>query len=93
MRLTSAAFNDGGVIPMKYSQQGHDVSPPLAWSDAPDSVVSYVLIAHDIDAVAANGMDDALHWMVWGIPASMTSLPEGVPQGPTIATPAPAAAA
>ena len=86
MTLTSTAFTDGGQIPAKYAQPGHDVSPPLSWSGGPDSVVSYVLIVHDADAVIGNGLDDVLHWMVWNIPGSAMSLPEGMPQGPTIAT-------
>ena len=82
MTLTSAAFTDGGMIPAKHAQPGRDVSPPLSWSGAPDSVTSYVLIVHDADAPIGDGNDDLLHWMVWGIPGSATSLPEGVPQGP-----------
>lgn len=81
MTLTSSAFADGGVIPMKHAQAGHDVSPPLAWSGAPDSTRSFVLIVHDADAAIGDGTDDMLHWMVWSIPGTMTSLPEGVPQG------------
>jgi len=38
---------------------------------------------HDLDAaVGTNGTDDVLHWLVWNIPGSVTSLPEGVPHGP-----------
>ena len=89
MTLTSSAFQDGGMIPVKHAQPGHDVSPPLDWSGAPDSTVSFVLIMHDIDAVTGDGTNDSLHWMVWGIPGTMISLPEGMPQGPTIAMSAP----
>lgn len=81
MELTSSAFTDGGVIPDKHAQPGHDVSPPLSWSGAPDSTVSFVLIMRDIDAVSGDGTVDVLHWMVWGIPGTMLSLPEGLPQG------------
>jgi hypothetical protein len=81
MTLTSTAFADGGVIPDRYSQKGRDVSPPLAWTGAPDSTVSFVLIVHDADAAVGDGTDDMLHWLVWGIPGSASSLPEGVPQG------------
>jgi Raf kinase inhibitor-like YbhB/YbcL family protein len=84
MTLTSTAFQDGGMIPLKHAQPGHDVSPPLAWTNAPDSTVSFVLIVHDVDAPSGDGTDDLLHWMVWNIPGSATSLPEGVPQGPTV---------
>jgi Raf kinase inhibitor-like YbhB/YbcL family protein len=89
MTLTSSAFTDGGVIPQKYSQSGHDVSPPLEWSGAPDSVVSYVLLVHDVDAPNGDGFGTALHWLVWGIPGTMMSLPEGMSQGPTIPLAAP----
>lgn len=81
MTMSSDAFTDGGMIPMRHAQAGHDVSPPLLWSGAPDSTRSFVLIVHDVDAAAGNGTDDMLHWMVWGIPGTATSLPEGIPQG------------
>lgn len=81
MTLTSSAFTDGGMIPMKHAQAGHDVSPPLSWSGAPDSTRAFVLIVHDADARIGDGNDDMLHWMVWNMPGTMTSLPEGLPQG------------
>lgn len=87
MTLTSSAFSDGGMIPVKHAQPGRDVSPPLSWTGGPDSTVSFVLIMRDIDAVSGNGMDDVLHWMVWNIPGSATSLPEGVAQGPQLPSP------
>lgn len=85
MTLTTNAFSDGGVIPVKHAQPGRDVSPALAWSAVPDSnVVSFALIVHDANAPIGNGTDDLLHWMVWNIPGSTRSLPEGVPHGPTL---------
>jgi Raf kinase inhibitor-like YbhB/YbcL family protein len=84
MTLTSSAFADGSQIPVKFSQAGDEASPPIAWTGTPDSTVSFVLIVHDANAVAANGLDDVLHWMVWNLPATARSLPEGVPQGPQL---------
>jgi Raf kinase inhibitor-like YbhB/YbcL family protein len=84
MTLMSPAFTDGGQIPVKHSQAGEEVSPPLTWSGAPDSVVSYVLIVHDADAAVGNGTDDVLHWMAWNIPGAMTGLREGMPPGPQL---------
>lgn len=81
MTLTSSAFTDGGTIPVKFAQPGRDVSPPLAWSGAPDSTTSFVLVVHDADAAIGDGTDDTLHWLAWGIPGNATSLPEGFPQG------------
>jgi Raf kinase inhibitor-like YbhB/YbcL family protein len=84
MTLTSAAWNDGAQIPVKYSQAGDEVSPPLTWSGAPDSTASFVLIVHDANAATGNGLDDVLQWMVWNIPGSASSLPEAIPQGPQL---------
>ncbi len=81
MTLTTSAFSDGGTIPAKHAQMGRDVSPALSWTGAPDSTRSFVLIAHDVDAPIGDGTDDMLHWMVWNIPGTATTLPEGMPQG------------
>src|SRR3954470_7374676 len=80
--LSSKAFKDGGTLPTKYSQAGDELSPPLDWTGAPDSTKSFVLIVHDLNAPVGTAGDDVLHWMVWNIPATATSLPEGVPHGP-----------
>jgi hypothetical protein len=81
MTLTPSDWKDGGVIPAKHAQPGRDVSPALGWSAAPQGTESFALIVHDIDAPIGNGTDDLLHWMVWDIPATATSLPEGVQRG------------
>jgi Raf kinase inhibitor-like YbhB/YbcL family protein len=81
MTLSSTAFADGAMIPARYAQNGDEKSPPLSWAGAPDSAVSFLLVVHDLNAVTGNGLDDVLHWMVWNIPATATSLAEGLPQG------------
>jgi hypothetical protein len=81
LTLATTAFTDGGTIPEKHAQAGRDVSPALTWTGAPDSTTSFVLIVRDADAALGNGTDDMLHWMVWNIPGTATSLPEGLPQG------------
>lgn len=85
MTLSSPSFADGSRIPDRNAQAGHDVSPALVWSGAPDSTVSFVLVVHDLDAAIGNGTDDVLHWLVWNIPGSATSLAEGVPAGAQLA--------
>ena len=79
MTLASSAWPDGGQIPAKYTQEGDDMSPPLAWSGAPEGVASCVLVVHDADTAIGNGTDDLLHWLVWNIPATVTSLHEHAP--------------
>ena len=81
MTLTTTAWPDGGPSPKKYTQAGEQVSPAFSWSNVPDGVESFVLIARDLDAATGNGTDDVLHWMMWNIPAASRSLPEAVPQG------------
>ena len=80
MTLSSTAWPDGGRIPAKHTQVGDEASPPLAWSNVPEGIVSFVLIVHDVDVAIGNGTDDLLHWMLWNIPAATTTLPERVPQ-------------
>ena len=84
MTLTTSAWTDGGHIPVKYTQAGEEVSPPLTWSHVPDGVGSFVLMAHDLDAAVGNGTDDLLHWLLWNIPGNATSLPEHVPTAPQL---------
>src|SRR5688500_19688862 len=73
------------MIPSKYTQAGAQVSPSLAWTNVPEVVQSFVLIARDTDAAIGNGTDDVLHWMLWNIPASARSLAEAIPQGNQLA--------
>ncbi|HKB14155.1 MAG TPA: YbhB/YbcL family Raf kinase inhibitor-like protein [Vicinamibacterales bacterium] len=84
MTLTSSAWPDGGQIPAKYTQAGDESSPPLTWSNAPEGVVSYALIVHDVDAAIGSGTDDLLHWMLWNIPATVTALHERAPSAPQL---------
>jgi Raf kinase inhibitor-like YbhB/YbcL family protein len=82
LKLTSAAFTEGGAIPVRHAQAGEEVSPPLAWDNPPNGTASFVLLVHDLDATSGQNAETTLHWLVWNIPASARSLPAAVPQGP-----------
>ena len=84
--LTSASFQDGGVIPDKYTQANPNccISPALSWVNTPAGTVSFTLLMHDPDNAPQKKLLDTLHWMAFNIPASATSLPEGVPPQPTL---------
>jgi Raf kinase inhibitor-like YbhB/YbcL family protein len=82
--LTSTAFEPGKPIPKKYTGDGDDVSPPLAWSKVPDGTKELALICDDPDAP----MGTWTHWVLYKIPADTTSLPEDVPRDKTLKTPA-----
>ena len=72
MRISSAAFADGGAIPPRYSCDGAGVSPPLAWSGAPPATRSFALIVDDPDA--PGGL--FRHWAMFDIPATAADLQE-----------------
>jgi Raf kinase inhibitor-like YbhB/YbcL family protein len=82
LTLTTTAFDDGGIIPNKYTQaaeNGAAVSPKLVWTNVPDGVVSFALILHDPDTSLQNTTNQVLHWMIFNIPGTARELPEGVP--------------
>ena len=81
MTLTTTAFADGSQIPARYTQAGDQTSPALTWTNPPPGTQSFVLHMHDMEVARNKTSDDQLHWLVWNIPASTVSLPEGVPAG------------
>src|SRR6202047_1683009 len=82
LTLTTPAFDDGGIIPNKYTQaaeSGAAVSPKLTWTNVPDGVVSFAIILHDPDTSLNKTTNEVLHWMIFNIPGTARELPEGVP--------------
>lgn len=79
MQLETKAFDNRGTIPAKHTGEGDDVSPALSWRNVPDGTKSFVVICHDPDAplVSPNGTYGFVHWALYNVPASVTSLPEG----------------
>ena len=78
LALTSPDFQDGGIIPDKFTQavQGAP-SPKLEWTNVPMGTQSFVLILHDPDAALAKNPEDVLHWMAFNIPGTATGLDGG----------------
>jgi len=72
--LTSDAFNEGQLIPARFTCDGDDSSPALSWSDPPDDTQSLALIMDDPDAPVGV----FTHWVIYDIPADRRSLPGGV---------------
>ena len=89
--LTSSAFVENGVIPIRYSGDGDNVSPPLEWSGAPEGTESFVLTLADPDVpfgeeVPVYGLmpppgpvpgDLFIHWMAVDTPADSSRFPMG----------------
>jgi hypothetical protein len=73
--LTSISFGQGGPIPEKYSCDGKDISPPLAWGDSPAGTQSLALVMDDPDA--PGGTWD--HWILFNISPNLRELQENLP--------------
>jgi len=75
IKVTSRAFQEGGMIPRRYTCDGEDVSPPLAWTGVPEGTKTIALIGDDPDAP----MGTWVHWVLFNLPANIKELAEAVP--------------
>lgn len=72
-RLTSTAFEHDDDLPIRFTQDGEDISPPLAWDGVPEGTKELVLVCEDPDS--EQGV--VTHWLAYGIlPHETSSLPE-----------------
>ncbi len=78
--VASSAFEEGGVMPARYTCDGLDVSPPLSWSSLPDGTQSFALIADDPDVPSGT----FVHWVLYNVPPDRRRLPEDVPNRETL---------
>jgi len=69
--VTSAAFASGGELNDRYTQNGDNMSPPIAWTKGPPGTQSYVLLAED---AGVNRPEPVFHWVVYDIPSTMTAV-------------------
>jgi Raf kinase inhibitor-like YbhB/YbcL family protein len=90
MTLTSPAFEDGQPIPIRYTGEGEDLSPPLRWANLPAGTVQLALIMDDPDAPTPQPW---VHWVIYCLPPEtqiadatqempqpLSGLPEGIPR-------------
>ena len=74
LKVSSTDFAANGAIPVKQSEYADGVSPALRW-DAVPGAISYAIIMEDPDS---KPIKPFVHWVAWNIPATVTSLPEGL---------------
>jgi len=78
-QLTSPSFGPQGEIPTKFTCEGGDVSPALAWSGVPEGTKSLALIVDDPDAPDPKAPKMTwVHWVLYNLPPSASGLPEDV---------------
>ena len=79
LSITSTAFAPNGEIPKRFTCEGEDLSPPLAWTGAPAGTKSFALVVDDPDAPdPAAPKTTWVHWILYDLPAGATELAEGV---------------
>lgn len=74
LTITSPAFDWGAPIPRKYTTEGDNVSPALAFTGVPEGTRSLAVVCHDPDAPFLHGFT---HWVLYGVPGDTTAIPEG----------------
>lgn len=80
IKITSTAFEDGGLIPPKYTCDGADMSPPLQWDNVPEGTKSVAFICDDPDAPVGT----FVHWVLFNLPAQTKELAENIPPDKTL---------
>ena len=79
MKIESPVFANNAEIPILYTGQGSDISPPLTFSGAPVGAKSLALIVDDPDAPDPTAPKMTfVHWVLYNIPPSAKGLPEDV---------------
>jgi Raf kinase inhibitor-like YbhB/YbcL family protein len=74
MLISSPAFTDGGTLPVRYTQDGESLFPPLYWDNIPDAAKSLVLLVEDADAPFPRPL---VHALLHAIPPKLSGIPEG----------------
>jgi Raf kinase inhibitor-like YbhB/YbcL family protein len=86
--LTSSTFKDGemlqkknaGMNPQNPNCVGENVSPPLAWTNAPAGTKSFAILMVDPEGRGGLGV---IHWVAYGIPDTVTGFAEGETSKPS----------
>ncbi|HZD26306.1 MAG TPA: YbhB/YbcL family Raf kinase inhibitor-like protein [Alphaproteobacteria bacterium] len=87
LTLSSRAFTQQGEIPRQYTCEGDELSPPLAWSGAPEGTRSFALVLDDPDAPDPKAPRVTwVHWVLYDMPPTLGTLPQdlaaaGLPVG------------
>src|SRR5207253_11120846 len=77
------ALGADGSMDLRHAAYGNNLSPPLRWTPV-EGAGSYALILEDPDAPRERPF---VHWMIWNIPGTAASLPEGLPNAEHLVTP------
>lgn len=76
LKVVSSSFVHEGVIPVKFTGEGRDVSPALSWSGVPAAAQSMAVICDDPDAPSGNW----IHWIIYNLPPDVAKIEENIPK-------------
>jgi Raf kinase inhibitor-like YbhB/YbcL family protein len=81
LTVTSSVFSSSTELDDRFTQNGDNMSPSINWSKGPAGTQSYVVLAED---AGVNRKDPIVHWVIYNIPSTTTSLPQNVPADATL---------
>ena len=85
LEVTCPAFQDGGLIPIRYTAEAENVSPCIEWEGIPKGTESILIIAEDRDIPMPQiPLFTWVHWIVYNVPSDTSSIPEAVPVSETL---------
>lgn len=84
LNVTSPSFSDGGIIPRFFTGDGSNRSPQIDTSNIPPGTREFALICEDSDAKTEVPW---VHWVMYGIPGTVTRIPEGIATLPEVHAP------
>ena len=74
IEVSSVAFGHNEPIPAQYTADGEGLSPPLKWRGVPMNAEAVVVLVEDADSPTPRPL---VHAIIWDLPGSDASLPEG----------------
>lgn len=83
LEISSPAFAHDGPVPRAHTCDGADLSPPLTFANVPNGTKSLALIMDDPDAPGGT----FVHWVLYGLPPDVGTLPSGFPKEPDVKDP------
>ena len=78
IKVTSSVFNNVEAMPLEYTDQGNNISPPISWGECSEETVSIAIICDDPDAKEVVGKT-FVHWVIFNIPVEYKGLSKNIP--------------
>ncbi|MBW3599831.1 MAG: YbhB/YbcL family Raf kinase inhibitor-like protein [Planctomycetes bacterium] len=74
MKLQCPVLGEDAALPIRFTKDGDNVSPPVNWSDAPAKTQEWALC---FESITPQTKPPFVQWLIYGIPKDWRKLPEG----------------